>query len=244
MWQIGLGAVTATSSGASSYKLDRVTSHTWAQVLAWLAGSALWIGFTCIMWLARGRKPRPQPVPEIPGDVSPRELTRPIILFAVIRALAVSIAVGIGFGLHLPNAFWMPIATLVAVKPSLEQSTLVAEQRVAGALIGAAVASLFLVTVDNKHALEVIIVVLGVLGASIRGANYALYTAAIAGSVLIALDLPHPSNLGAEGQRVLYTFCGVGIAVIVMLLVDRLQKRAGKTAPPPAGTSAGPASHP
>jgi uncharacterized membrane protein YgaE (UPF0421/DUF939 family) len=40
-----------------------------------------------------------------------------------------------------------------------------------------------------------------------------------------------PSNLGAEGQRVLYTFLGVGIAVIVMLLVDQLQKRAGKAAP-------------
>jgi uncharacterized membrane protein YgaE (UPF0421/DUF939 family) len=50
--------------------------------------------------------------------------------------------------------------------------------------------------------------------------NYALYTAAIAASVPIAIDPPHPSNLGAEGQRVLHTFCGVGIAVIVMLLVN------------------------
>ena len=73
-----------------SYKLDHVTSHTWAQVLAWLAGSVLWIAFVCIMWLARGRKPRPEPVPEIPGDISPRKLTRPIILFAVIRAIAVA----------------------------------------------------------------------------------------------------------------------------------------------------------
>ena len=218
----------------NSYKLDHVTSHTWAQVLAWLAGSVLWIAFVCVMWLVRGRTPRPEPVPEIPGDVSPRKLTRPIILFAVIRALAVAIAVGIAFGLHLPNAYWMPIATIVAMKSSFEQSALVAEQRLAGALIGATVASLILLTVDHKHVLEVIIVVLGALGASIRIVNYALYTAAIAASVLIAIDLPHPSNLGAEGQRVLYTFLGVGIAVIVMLLVDQLQKRSTKPAPQPA----------
>ena len=165
----------------AGYKLDHVTSHTWAQVLAWLAGSALWVALAFIMWLARGRQSRPEPVPEIPGDVTPRKLTRPIILFAVIRALAVSLAVGIAFGLHLPNAYWMPLATFVAMKSSFQQSALVAEQRLAGALIGAAVASLFLLTVDAKHALEAIIVLLGAVGASIRGVNYALYTAAIAG---------------------------------------------------------------
>jgi uncharacterized membrane protein YccC len=85
----------------------------------------------------------------------------------------------------------------------------------------------------------VIIVVLGAVGASIRVVNYSLYTAAIAASVLIAIDLPHPSNFGAEAERVLYTFCGVGIAVIVMLLVGQLQKRVSKPAPSAAGTSPG-----
>jgi Fusaric acid resistance protein-like len=215
----------------AGYKLDGVTSHTWAQVLAWLAGCSLWIAIAWVMWLARGRQPRPQPVAEVPADISSRELARPIILFAVIRALAVSIAVAIAFGLHLPNAYWMPIATIVAMKSSLEQSALMAEQRLVGATIGAVVASLFLLTVDSKYALEVILVCLGALGGSIRGVNYALYTAAIAGCVLIAIDLPHPSNLGAEGQRVLYTFLGVGIAMVVMLLVNQLQKRATKAAP-------------
>jgi Fusaric acid resistance protein-like len=218
----------------AGYKATGVTSHTWAQVLAWLGGAVLWIAFTCVMWLARGRGPRPQPVPEIPGDVTPRQLTRPIILFAVIRALTVSITVAIAFGLHLPNAYWMPLATLVAMKPSLEQSALVAEQRLMGTIIGAAVASLFLLAVNDIHVLEVVLVLIGALGASIRVVNYTLYTAAIAASVLIAIDLPHPSNFGAEGERVLYTFLGVGIAALVMFLVDRLQKHASKTAPPAA----------
>jgi hypothetical protein len=49
--------------------------------------------------------------------------------------------------------------------------------------------------------------------------------------VLIALDLPHPSNLADEGRRVLFTFVGVGIAIVVLLLAGLLAKRAAKTAP-------------
>ena len=100
----------------------------WKQALAWLVGSALWIAYTFIVWLAQGRVAEPQPIAEIPGDISPRPLTRPLILFAVIRAVAAAIAVAIAFGLKLPDAYWMPIAAIIAMKPSLQQSALVAEQ--------------------------------------------------------------------------------------------------------------------
>jgi fusaric acid resistance family protein len=140
--------VALTLPGA--YQPAHIHTHAWAQALAWLAGSALIIAYTCITWLARGRSAQPQPVAEIPGDLSPVKLTRPVILFALLRAIAVSIAVAIAFGLRLPNADWMPVATIVALKPSLQQSALAAEQRVAGTILGAAVAALFLLTVDSK----------------------------------------------------------------------------------------------
>jgi uncharacterized membrane protein YgaE (UPF0421/DUF939 family) len=152
----------------------------------------------------------------------------------VIRAIAVSIAVAIPFGLHLTNADWMPIATIVAMKPSLEQSALVAEQRLAGAIIGALVASLFLLTVHNKHVLEATIIVLFALAGAIRTVNYAFYIAAMAGAVLIAIDIPHPTNFSDEALWVLYTFLGVGLGVLVMLLANELQKRGAKPAPQPA----------
>ena len=217
-----------------TYHLGHIHTSGWGQGLAWLIGAALTIAYTCILWLARGRTAQPEPIAEIPGGTAPVPLTRPIILFAVIRAVAVSIAVAIAFGLHLPNADWMPIAALVAMKPSLAQSTLVAMQRLAGAIIGATVAALFLLAVDSKPGLEVVIVVLGALAGSIRLVNYAFYCAAVAGAALIAMDLPHPSNLADEGQRVLYTFIGVGIGVLVMLLAGLLQKRTAAKAAPQA----------
>ena len=214
------------------YKLDGVSTHAWSQALAWLAGCVLWIVFAAVVWLARGRASRPVPVAEMPGDISPRKLTRPIVLFALIRAIAIAIAVAIPFGLSLPEADWMPIATLVAMVPSLERSTLVGEQRLAGAILGALVAAVLLTTVDNKHVLEVAVIVLATLGGAIHFVNYALYTAAIAAAVLIGIDLPHPTDFTHEALRVLYTFLGVGLAVLVMLLATQLGKRAAKPAPP------------
>ncbi len=213
-----------------SYKLDGIQTVAWKQAVAWLVASAIWIALTGVLWLVRGRKERPQWIAEIPGSTAAVKLTRPVVLFAVIRALAVAIAVAIAFGLHVPNADWMPIATFVAVKGSLQQTTLVAEQRLAGAILGAVVAALFLLTVHDKHALEVVIILFAVVAASIRTVNYALYCAAIAALVLIAMDLPHPASLADEGRRVLFTLAGVGIGVLVMLLANMIQKRSAKGA--------------
>jgi hypothetical protein len=221
----------------SLYHSSLIHPEPWKQALAWLIGSALWIVYTLIAWLVQGWITEPQPVAEIPGDISPRPLTRPLILFAVIRALAVTIAVAIAFGLKLPDAYWMPIAAIIAMKPSLQQSTLAAEQRVAGTIAGAAVAAVVLLAVGNRTALEVVIVVLFALAGAIRTVSYTWYTAAVAGAVLIAADIPHPANLTDEGRRILFTLAGVGISIIVLLLAGLLQKHLAKAAPKAASTA-------
>jgi hypothetical protein len=242
---LNLWFIIALAVASSFHHHARITSYTWAQVLAWAGGSALWIAVTFIAWLVRGRQDRPQPVAELPGDTSRRKLTRPLIMFAVIRAVVIAGTAALAFGLNLPHGSWLPIAAIVAMKPSLEQATLVAVQRMAGALIGAAAAVLLLLIPASEHGLrlftitlglEVVALVLLMHGAAIRFWNYALYTGAIAAGVLILVDLPQPSNYGAEGYRLLWTLCGVGIAVVVMFLADRLAKsRAAAAQPAPAG---------
>ncbi|HEX7161034.1 MAG TPA: FUSC family protein [Trebonia sp.] len=225
----------------------------WQKVNSWLskvfelnpAGlnwprAVLWIAATFIAWLIRGRQDRPQPVAELPGDTSRRKLTQPLIMFAVIRALAIAGSAALAFGLDLWHGYWMPIAAIVAMKPSLEQATLVSAQRLAGALAGAAAAALLLLIPANEHGLrlfaidrglEVVALVLLMHGAAIRFWNYALYTGAIAAGVLILVDLPQPSNYSAEGYRVLWTLCGVAIGILVMLLAGLLTRRTAKTPP-------------
>lgn len=55
----------------------------------------------------------------------------------------------------------------------------------------------------------------------------------IAASLLIAVDLPHPSTLGDVGLRVLFTLVGSGIAVAAMLLANLIQKPTARTVPQP-----------
>jgi uncharacterized membrane protein YccC len=220
-----------------------ITSYTWAQVAAWAGGSALWIALAFLEWLVRGRRDRPEPVAEIPGDTSPRKLTRPLIMYAVVRALAIAGCVALAFGLNLSHGAWIPIAAIVAMKPSLEQTTLVGAQRVAGALIGAAAAVLLLLIPANEHGLrlfsierglEIVAIVVLMHAVAIRFVNYAHYYAAITAAALILLDLPQPTNYAAAGERVLWALCGVGIGVIVMLLTGLLAKRTAKGRPQPA----------
>jgi len=116
------------------------------------------------------------------------------------------------------------------------------------ALIGAVAAALLLLIPANEHGLkllsithglEVVAIVLLMHAAGIRFWNYAFYYGATSAAVLILLDLPQPSNYGAEGYRVLWALCGVAIGVLVMLLAGLLAKR--KSAPKhplPAGQAA------
>jgi hypothetical protein len=221
----------------------RITDYTWAQVAAWAGGSALWIVVTFVEWLIRGREDRPQPLAEIPGDTSRQKLTQPMIMFALIRALAIAGAVALSFGLTLSYGYWIAIATIIAMKPSLEQSTLIALQRLAGAVIGSAAAALLLLIPANVtglhlfavvHGFEIVAIVLLMHGVATRFCNYALYCAAVAAGVLILVDLPQPGNLDAVGYRVAWTASGVGIGVLVMLLAGLLARRTTKPQPQPA----------
>jgi Fusaric acid resistance protein-like len=151
------------------------STHPWNQALAWLIGAAIAIALITALWLIRDEsRRRRSPLPEIPDDLPPIKLSRPIVLFVLIRAIAVSGAVAIAFGLQLTNADWMPLATLVAMKPTLQQSTLRGTQRLVGTALGAAIAAVFLVTVTSIRALEEIIIVLMGVGLSVYAVNYAL----------------------------------------------------------------------
>jgi Fusaric acid resistance protein-like len=234
---LNLWFIVALAVAFSLHRHPHITSYTWAQTAAWAGGSALWIAVTFLGWLIRGRADRPQPIAELPGDTSRRKLTRPVVLFALIRALAVAGASALAFGLNLSHGYWMPIATMIAMKPDLGSSTLIAAQRLAGAAIGAGAAALLLLVPANEtglrllaivHGLEIVAIVLLMHGLATRFWNYAIYCAAIAAGVLILLDLPQPGNFDAVGYRVAWTAAGVGIGVVVMLLGGLLAKRTAK----------------
>ena len=241
--------IIALALASGLHQQSFVTVYTWAQTAAWAGGAALWIVVTFLGWLVRGRPDRPPLLAEFPGDTAARKLTPPLVMFALIRALVMAGTVALAFGANLSHGYWMPIAAIGAMTPSVEQATLIAAQRVAGALVGAGVAMLLLLIPYNVHGLrllqtveglQVVALVLLLHGVATRFWNYAVYCAANAAAVLTLLDLPQPTNYSAEGYRVLWTLCGVGVAVVVMLLMGLLGKsRAGQARRSQAGDQPG-----
>jgi hypothetical protein len=217
-----------------------ISQYTWAQTLAWTGGAALWIVVSFIAWLILGRRDQPQPIAELPGDTSPRKLTPPIVMFAILRTVVIAGTSAIAFGANPSHGVWLVFSSLIAMKPSLEQSTVTAMQRLAGALIGAVAAILLLLIPASVHGLHLVAVTLGLEAvalvvlahaAATRFLNYAVYYTCISAGVLTLMDLPQPTDYSAEGYRALWTLCGVAIGVVVMFLAGLLAKRTAKAPP-------------
>jgi hypothetical protein len=219
-----------------------ITQYTWAQTVAWSGGVVLWILVSFAAWLIRGRHDTAPLFAELPSDTSRHKLTGPLITFAVLRALVITGTTAIAFGAaSATHGYWIAIAAIIAMQPSLEQSTVVGAQRVIGALIGGVAAGLLLLIPANVHGpqliatdlgLTVVAIVILTHAIGIRFWNYVFYYSAISAAVLLLLDLPQPTNYAAEGYRLLWVLCGVAIGVIVMFLADRLGKRRAAKAPP------------
>jgi uncharacterized membrane protein YccC len=142
-----------------------------------------------------------------------------------------AVAIAIAFGLDLSYADWLPCAVFLAMKPSLDQSTVRAAQRMAGVLIGACAAALLMLIpnsadhanmISARHALEVVAIFLLMHAVASFFWNYAIYATFISATVLLSIDLPHPSSYSADLDRVLFTLIGLGIAVLVMFIGDQL----------------------
>jgi hypothetical protein len=64
---LNLWLLIAVATAAGLQDTSGITSHIWAQVLAWAGGTALWIAVAFLSWLVRGRQDRPQPSAELPA---------------------------------------------------------------------------------------------------------------------------------------------------------------------------------
>jgi len=220
------------------------TQHTWAQTLAWTGGAALWIAVSFVAWLISGRQDQPQPIAELPGDTSRQKLTPPIVMFAVLRTIVIAGTSAIAFGANPSHGVWLVFSAMIAMKPSLEQSTVFAMQRLSGAVIGAVAAILLLLIPASVHGLHLAAVTLGLQAvalvifahaAAIRFWNYAVYYSCLSAGILTLMDVLQPTDYSAEGYRVLWVVCGVAIGVLVMLLAGLLAKRGAKAPPQAAG---------
>jgi hypothetical protein len=206
---------------SASFALENTRTQTsslaGSRALAWLVGGGLWLVVLGVAWGVRRRAQEQHSAPVTPPqETAAARVSRPLVTFAVLAAVAVGLATAVAWGFVIPNAVWMPVAAIVAMKPSLGASAYAGGQRIAGAILGGILAALLLTVVHNQTALAVVIVLVGAVGIALHEVNYALYYACISTAVLTALGLPHPGNLADNWERVAWTLTGVVIALAVI----------------------------
>jgi hypothetical protein len=91
------------------------------QALAWLSGGSFWMIVAWVWRILFQRGPQNLSTPD--QDASLGHISRPLLKFSGLAALAVASATAIAWGFRLPNADWMPISALVAMKPTFDASS-------------------------------------------------------------------------------------------------------------------------
>lgn len=207
----------------------------WTVVVGFLLGGAVAIGFAAFRLRVSteaeaGDESLPNELDEVPGTSFGERLRgaalSPIGAFAVLRTVAVVLAVVLGFWWFSSYPLWVAITVIVVVKPSANQSMSTAVQRTLGTAVGVGVAVL-LAQVLPKGDVAVVMAFLasGFLMIAFNNANYTLFAAFLTSMLVFGQRLVQADALEAGWERLLATLVGALIAVAVIAIAVSVKPR-------------------
>lgn len=146
--------------------------------------------------------------------------------YSVRLAITIAIATEIYRRLHYPSGYWIPMTALLVLKPGLTDTVSRAIARTLGTMCGAIAVSFCLAHI---HTTPVVLAAFTILFAwiayGILNVNYALFSTAITGYVVLLLSLNEiPGPITAE-RRTFSTVLGGSIALCVRLVVISYERR-------------------
>lgn len=151
-------------------------------------------------------KPRPGPYVQNHVDWLSRESLR----FGVVLAIAMAI----GRHFEADRGYWIPLTAALVLKPDFQTTMVRGFARIAGTLVGAAVASLVIAAVRGHDGLKIAGIILAAAGAYLTfNPNYALFTVAITSFVVLVLSMRGLPGTTALEARVLDTLAGGTLAI-------------------------------
>lgn len=173
----------------------------------------------------------------VPGDFSSfvhrfgAAMTSPIGIFAIVRTVAVVLAVVLGGWLFPDYPLWVAITVIVVVKPSASQSLSTAVQRTLGTAAGVGVALLVAsVLPRGDTTVAIAFLVSGALMVAFSNANYTLFAAFLTAMLVFGQRLAQADVFEAGWERLLATIVGAVIVMAVMAI-------AIKISPPPTASN-------
>lgn len=142
---------------------------------------------------------------------------RPLVLFSIVRALATSAAVVVGFERFPDHAAWVVLTFVLVLRPPRGQTTVVAAGRtlgtVIGVLFGMAAAQL---AGDSLPAQLLAFSGAGFFMLATTDVNYALSTAFTTAMLLLSERILHQDVYETGWERIRATLVGVVIAFLVI----------------------------
>jgi uncharacterized membrane protein YccC len=131
-------------------------------------------------------------------------------------AVTVGVATAIYRLLHLPRGYWIPMTALLVLRPEFHDTFARGIARIAGTIIGAALATLIVNVFAPGPAALTLLLLVFVWGcyALIR-MNYTLFTVCLTGYIVFILMLSGVAEMTAATTRALYTVEGGALALIV-----------------------------
>jgi uncharacterized membrane protein YccC len=215
----------------------------WRVSVAFLAGGAIAMVVTAMRLRISGadtmaQSKKPERGPTAP-DRSPSYLlqlraamTSPLGLFALVRTVAVIVAVLLGFWWFASHPMWIAITVIVVLQPPAHESLSVAVQRTIGTALGVGVAAVVAQLLpQGDSAVVIAFLISGLLMVALMGANYTLFAAFLTAMLVFGQRLAQADPLQAGWERLLATAAGAVISFLIVTAVGASTSKAGNTAP-------------
>jgi uncharacterized membrane protein YccC len=146
--------------------------------------------------------------------------------YALLLGLTGFAAEGIAQRAHFPNAYWVPMIALIIMKPDQLTTNARAIARVAGTLVGAALATLLAVTM-RPDGIWLSLLILGsmYLAYALQDVNYAIYAIPLTAYIAFVLAVGHTPAPSTAEHRVVATAIAGAVAMVIHALYVREELR-------------------
>jgi uncharacterized membrane protein YccC len=157
---------------------------------------------------------------EVAESLHRRRFVSSAMPFSLRLAVTIGISTEIYRRLHYPSGYWIPMTSLLVLKPELTDTVSRAIARMLGTMCGAVAVSFFLADVHpSTISLAAGTVLLAWLAYRFLNVNYALFTMAVTGYIVFLLALNEIPGPTLAMHRTVCTVIGGAVALGVRLVV-------------------------
>jgi len=158
--------------------------------------------------------------------VRKRSLVDSPVPFALRVALVLAVGTAIYQRTHFVSGYWIPVTSLLVLKPGVYDTMNRAIARVLGTIAGAALLTVLLAhTTPAAPMLAVFAVLFAWLAYSTLYVNYLLFAACLTSYIVFLLALNNLPQAQIARQRAICTIIGGGLALLTRLIVLARRKK-------------------